>query len=155
MVYQSDAGKSQGVIKNADASVPLFDPPSDQMFRRSGFGGRGRADPGPGPTRGPIAQGRWQMYVRHRAGSLEAVVAQARLLNLAVTAGVLLLMVASVAALIRLYPARPADWRNCRWNSSPGVSHELRTPLTVIHTAAYNLRGKMADNPARWSATAP
>ena len=27
-----------------------------------------------------------------------------------------------------------------------GVSHELRTPLTVIHTAAYNLQGKLARN---------
>ena len=30
-----------------------------------------------------------------------------------------------------------------------GISHELRTPLTVIHTAAYNLRGKLAANPAQ------
>ena len=30
-----------------------------------------------------------------------------------------------------------------------GVSHELRTPLTVIHTAAYNLQGKLAHNPAQ------
>jgi signal transduction histidine kinase len=30
-----------------------------------------------------------------------------------------------------------------------GVSHELRTPLTVIHTAAYNLQGKLARNPAQ------
>ena len=30
-----------------------------------------------------------------------------------------------------------------------GVSHELRTPLTVIHTAAYNLRGRLAQNPAQ------
>jgi signal transduction histidine kinase len=30
-----------------------------------------------------------------------------------------------------------------------GVSHELRTPLTVIHTAAYNLQGKLANNPAQ------
>jgi signal transduction histidine kinase len=29
-----------------------------------------------------------------------------------------------------------------------GVSHELRTPLTVIRTAAFNLRGKVASNPA-------
>jgi signal transduction histidine kinase len=28
-----------------------------------------------------------------------------------------------------------------------GVSHELRTPLTVIHTAAYNLRGSVANHP--------
>ena len=30
-----------------------------------------------------------------------------------------------------------------------GVSHELRTPLTVISTAGYNLRGKMARDPAQ------
>ena len=30
-----------------------------------------------------------------------------------------------------------------------GVSHELRTPLTVIRTAAFNLRGKVASNPAQ------
>jgi signal transduction histidine kinase len=30
-----------------------------------------------------------------------------------------------------------------------GVSHELRTPLTVIYTAAYNLRGRIAHNPAQ------
>jgi len=29
------------------------------------------------------------------------------------------------------------------------VSHELRTPLTVIHTAAYNLRGRTAQNPSQ------
>jgi signal transduction histidine kinase len=32
-------------------------------------------------------------------------------------------------------------------NFVAGVSHELRTPLTVIHTAAYNLRGKLAHHP--------
>ena len=30
-----------------------------------------------------------------------------------------------------------------------GVSHELRTPLTVIHTAAYNLQGGVASDPAQ------
>src|ERR1019366_6154667 len=28
-----------------------------------------------------------------------------------------------------------------------GVSHELRTPLTVIRTAAFNLRGRLANRP--------
>jgi len=32
-------------------------------------------------------------------------------------------------------------------NFVAGVSHELRTPLTVIHTAAYNLQGKLASQP--------
>jgi signal transduction histidine kinase len=88
------------------------------------------------------------MFVRHRAGSLEAVVAQARWRNLAVTAGVLLLMMASVGALIT-YTRRAQRLAALQMDFVAGISHELRTPLTVIHTAAYNLRGKLAANPAQ------
>jgi signal transduction histidine kinase len=86
------------------------------------------------------------MYVRHRAGSLEAVVAQARFRNMSVTAGVLLLMLATAFALLR-YTVRAQRLANMQMDFVAGVSHELRTPLTVIHTAAYNLRGKLARNP--------
>jgi signal transduction histidine kinase len=88
------------------------------------------------------------MYARHRAGSLEAVVAQLRWRNLAVTAGVLLLMMASVGALIT-YTRRAQKLADLQMDFVAGISHELRTPLTVIHTAAYNLRGKIAANPAQ------
>jgi signal transduction histidine kinase len=88
------------------------------------------------------------MYVRYRAGSLEAVVAQSRLRSLAVTAGVLLLMLATAAALLR-YTRRAQRLADLQMDFVAGVSHELRTPLTVIHTAAYNLQGKMANNPAQ------
>jgi signal transduction histidine kinase len=144
VIYQSDPGAR--VAASADASVGLFETPYDQIFRRaSGPGGRGR-----GPARGGPAgdSGRWQMFVRHRAGSLEAVVAQARWRNLAVTAGVLLLMMASVGALIT-YTRRAQKLADLQMDFVAGISHELRTPLTVIHTAAYNLRGKLAANPAQ------
>ena len=88
------------------------------------------------------------MYVRHRAGSLEAVVAQSRLRSLAVTGGVLLLMLATAAALLR-YTRRARKLADLQMDFVAGVSHELRTPLTVIRTAAYNLQGKMAGNPAQ------
>jgi signal transduction histidine kinase len=145
VIYQSDPGTQ--VAANADASVGLFDTPYDQIFRREpgGPGGRGRGR-GRG---GPVGEsGRWQMFARHRAGSLEAVVAQARWRNLAVTAGVLLLMMASVAALIT-YTRRAQRLADLQMDFVAGISHELRTPLTVIHTAAYNLRGKLAANPAQ------
>ncbi len=145
VVYQSEPGLSSSVIRNADASIPLFDPQYDQIFR----GGRGHGrGPGPGPMvgRGPPPDGRWVMYVRHRAGSLEAVVSQARMFQLGVTGGVLLLMIAAVAALIR-YTRRAQQLAELQMEFVAGVSHELRTPLTVIHTAAYNLRGKLASNP--------
>jgi len=144
VVYQSDPGIR--VAAGADASVGLFETPYNQIFRpASGPGGRGR-----GPARGgPLPDsGRWQMFVRHRAGSLEAVVAQARFRNLAVTAGVLLLMMASVAALIT-YTRRAQRLAALQMDFVAGISHELRTPLTVISTAAYNLRGKLAANPAQ------
>lgn len=107
-------------------------------------GGRDRA-----AGRGPgLGFGRWQMFVRHRAGSLEVVVAQARRRNLAVTTGVLLLMMASAAALIR-FTRRAQRLAQLQMDFVTGVSHELRTPLTVIHTAAYNLRGAVANSPAQ------
>jgi signal transduction histidine kinase len=88
------------------------------------------------------------MLVRHRSGSLEAVVAQARWRNLAVTAGVLLLMVASVAALVR-FTRRAQKLAAQQMEFVAGVSHELRTPLAVIHTAAYNLRGGVTQDPSQ------
>ena len=145
ILYESEAGLSGSVIRNADASVPLFDPQYDQIFRRGGGRGRG---PQPGGLRGPSPDGRWMLYVRHRAGSLEAVVSQTRMLQLAVTGVVLLLMVATLAALIR-YTRRAQKLAELQMEFVAGVSHELRTPLTVIHTAAYNLRGKLANNPVQ------
>lgn len=88
------------------------------------------------------------MFVRHRAGSLEAVVAQARVRSLAVTAGVLLLMVLAVSALVR-YTRRAQKLAQLQMDFVAGVSHELRTPLTTIYTAGYNLQGKVANNPAQ------
>ncbi|HPQ14011.1 MAG TPA: HAMP domain-containing sensor histidine kinase, partial [Bryobacteraceae bacterium] len=143
------------VTAAADASVPLLDlrteqfrrwapgvpgPRSVQPFaRRGGFGG--------GRGRGMMdAFARWEMYVRHRAGSLEAVVSRARWRNLAVTAGLLMLMGAAAVALAR-YTRREQRLAELQIGFVAGVSHELRTPLTVIHTAAYNLRGKVAASP--------
>ena len=149
VIYASDPGQPLPA-KNADAMVTLFDVQWEQIFRRGGFGGRGRSfGPGPMAGRGPsTGEGRWQLFVRHRAGSLEAVVSRARLLNLAVTGGVLLLMIATMAALIS-YIRRAQKLTELQMDFVTGVSHELRTPLTVIHTAAYNLRGKLSNNPAQ------
>ena len=144
VIYQSDPGAQ--VAASADASVGLFESPYDQIFRRGpGPGGRGRGSGRGGPGGD---SGRWQMFARHRAGSLETVVAQLRWRNLAVTAGVLLLMMASVGALIT-YTRRAQKLADLQMDFVAGISHELRTPLTVIHTAAYNLRGKLAANPAQ------
>jgi signal transduction histidine kinase len=155
-IYQSDSGEARPISSNADASVGLFEVPyegrpggSPPMFGRGpGSPGSRQGSPsafGPGPGPG---SGRWVMFVRNRAGSLEAVVLRARRLNLAVTTGVLLLLLASAAALIR-FTRRAQKLAELQMGFVAGVSHELRTPLAVLHTAGYNLRGKMAHNPAQ------
>lgn len=146
LIYHSDPDPTKRIGKSADASVGLFELQFDQLFRLARpQGARGPRGPG---LRGPEGdRGRWQLLVRHRAGSLEAVVERARLKNLAVNAGVLLLLVASLAALIR-FTRREQRLAELQMDFVAGISHELRTPLTVIQTAAYNLRGKLANNPS-------
>jgi signal transduction histidine kinase len=152
MIYQTDPNPEKQFASRADASVSLFEPQFEQVFRRLGPPGGPERPPGgpdrpPGAGPGPL-MGRWQMFVRHRAGSLEALVARARWRNLAVTAGILMLMAASAAALMR-YTRRAQKLAGLQMDFVAGVSHELRTPLTVIHTAAYNLRSNLRHNPAQ------
>jgi signal transduction histidine kinase len=167
VVYQSDPGQGLRIAANADARASLLRPQLEGAFRGMGPGrgpGRGMGrGPGPGrgmgrgpgppreaqPGRGPrVEPAMWDLFARHRAGSLEAVVSRTRRRNLAVTAGVLLLLAATLAALLR-YTRRAQRLAQLQMEFVAGVSHELRTPLTVIHTAAYNLQGKLAANPAQ------
>ena len=145
VIYRSDPNRTARIGNKADASVPLFELQFDRLARRVGLGGMREG----GRIRAPGWEaGRWQMSVRHRAGSLEALVTRARWRNLAVLAGILILLLATVAALIR-YTRRAQRLADLQMDFVAGVSHELRTPLTVICTAAYNLRGKVAGNPSQ------
>ena len=149
VIYKSDL-RQGSIAAHADAMAGLFDPGQllyGNMGGRGNRGGRGGRNER-GERGGPPDAGRWEIYVRHRAGSLEAVVAQARWRNLALAAALLLLIVATAAALIR-FTRRTQRLAELQMDFVAGVSHELRTPLTVIHTAAYNLQGKMAHDPAQ------
>ena len=95
---------------------------------------------------GDSGRGSWLLMVHHRAGSLETIVAQARRRNIALSGGILLLILASVVLLTRV-TRQQQQVAEIQMNFVAGVSHELRTPLTVIRTAAYNLRGKLAQSP--------
>jgi signal transduction histidine kinase len=162
VIWRSDPNQKQSIASTADASVGLLEPFYGQMFRAFSMPGMrkgpGPADsPGPGRAlagmRGPGGRGgpgfaHWEMFVRHRSGSLETLVARTRARNLMVTAGVLLLMIASVLALMR-FTRDSQKLASMQMDFVAGVSHELRTPLTVINTAAYNLRGRVAKNPAQ------
>ena len=139
VIYESEPGAAKRIAARSDASVSLLDA-QDWILRRRAAG--------PDPPASMPDVGHWQMFVRHRAGSLEAVVSRARWRNVAVTACILLLMVASLAALIR-YTRQAQKLAALQMDFVAGISHELRTPLAVIHTAAYNLRGALARNPGQ------
>jgi len=156
VIYQSDpsAGSLAG---KEDVSAGIYEMQYDQFFRRFGQqanresgardGGRGgkRREARGGP---PPEAGRWTVYLRHREGSLDAVVAKARRWNLAIASGIMLLLIAAAFALLS-FSRRAQKLAALQMDFVAGVSHELRTPLTVIHTAAYSLRHKAAHNPAQ------
>ncbi len=145
VIYPADQVQARRIADSADASALLFEPQLMPTSRVSGPGAPSEGVRGRGRGSGS-AGGRWQIFARPHAGSVDAVVSRARARNLAVTAGVLLLLMASIAALVR-FTRRSQRMAELQMEFVAGIGHELRTPLTVIHTAAYNLRGKLANDP--------
>jgi signal transduction histidine kinase len=167
-VYDSPPRHAEILETNADAAAPMLDMRPGMAFER-GFdrpfnGGlrgpgppafRGGPPPGvsprdfppPGARQPSFGPARWRILVRHRAGSLEALVTQTRRRNLAISAAVLALILATIAMLVR-FSRQAQRLAELQIGFVAGVSHELRTPLTVIRTCAYNLRsGRFKTRP--------
>ena len=106
------------------------------------------------PPPGAEESGQWQLFIRHRAGSLAAAVAGGRRRNLIISFAILLLLTASLVLLLN--SARRAErLAQAQMDFVAGVSHELRTPISVIDAAGYNFtRGhiKDAEQMARYGA---
>jgi signal transduction histidine kinase len=144
VLFESNPDRATSIASSADASVSLFNLSLDQIIRPPVMRDAGRIS-----ARGPRSGfGRWQMFVRHRSGSLDAVVAMARRRNMAVTGGVLFLMTLSAAALVH-FSRRTQKLAELEMNFVTGISHELRTPLSVIHLAAHNLETNVTNDPAQ------
>ncbi|MBI4903821.1 MAG: HAMP domain-containing histidine kinase [Acidobacteria bacterium] len=129
----------------ADATITLFEP---NLARGLGMRRGGKGPPPQEPVMSGPGRGRWQMTVMHASGSEESAVRRARWQNLAISAAIFLLMFAVVAALMR-FSRQAQQLAELQMNFVANVSHELRTPLTVIRTAAHNLKGRVAANPAQ------
>ncbi len=92
--------------------------------------------------------GRWQLHLAHRAGSLDAAVAQVRRRNLFVSFGILLLLALNVGIIVQL--TRRAQRLAARqMEFVAGISHELHTPLAVIRSAADNLADGLIEDRAQ------
>jgi signal transduction histidine kinase len=93
-------------------------------------------------NRGP----RWQAVINHRAGSLDAAVAQVRGRNLLVSFGILSLLAVSTI-IILIISRRAQRLARKQMDFVAGVSHEFRTPLAVIHAVSENLADGLITEP--------
>ena len=90
----------------------------------------------------------FSVHLQHRAGSLEAAVAQIRRRNVLTSLGVLTLLGASVLVLIAS-TRRAQSLAAQQVEFVAGVSHELRTPITGISSLSQNLADGIVDNLAQ------
>jgi signal transduction histidine kinase len=89
----------------------------------------------------------WELWVRHRAGSVGAEVRHFRVRNMILSGAVLLLLSSSIVLLV-ISNRRAHQLARQQMSFAAGISHELRTPLAVIRSAADNLAEGAITDPA-------
>jgi signal transduction histidine kinase len=90
--------------------------------------------------------GAWQLVVTHRSGSVDTAVAKARVRNLAISFGILLVLAFSIAMIV-VSTGRAQRLAQQQMEFASAVSHELRTPLAVICSAGENLADGLVTGP--------
>ena len=166
VIYKSDSSMSEQALASPDAVADLFALRLDKaaslladslLAGRSGVaGGRtGRlayrvfnyqqVEKVDGNPPASESDGRWQLLLSHRAGSLEAVVAASRRRNLILSFGILVLLAVSLT-IIMGSTQRAKRLARQQMEFVAGVSHELRTPLAVICSAGENLADGVIDD---------
>jgi signal transduction histidine kinase len=152
---------------SSDVSTRIFGLEADELrtFLSSEGTPSAKAQPGTRPLRlidlrylrGPAVvsatsssdeDGRWQLLIKHQAGSLAAAVSSARHRNLAISFGILLLLAAGIL-MTAISMRRAERLARQQINFVAGVSHELRTPLAVICSAGENLADGIVDTPQK------
>ncbi|HKE30709.1 MAG TPA: HAMP domain-containing sensor histidine kinase [Candidatus Angelobacter sp.] len=158
VIFSSDPGFGGEDKSNLDRTMPVFGPPRGMPSQRrdmmppfgppprnQGERHRDRNDAGfsGGFIRLAALQSHgtdndWRLLLRHRQGSLEAVVAGMRHRNLALSFGVLVVLAGGIA-IILISSQRARMLARLQMDFVAAVSHELRTPLAVISSAAENI----------------
>ena len=88
---------------------------------------------------------KWQLFIKHKAGPLNQIVAKARSRNLMISFAVLLILCLSIILII-IYSRRTQQLADQQMAFVAGVSHELRTPLAVVHAAGENLKDGLVSS---------
>jgi signal transduction histidine kinase len=148
-IYSSDQGFGDQEVLDADGTMNIFGRLQDQAL-----GSPIHIFHTPSQNKGPAASvgitwfpvlrdvgedQDWRLVVRHRrGGALGAFVADSYRRDLAISFGVLFLLVISMAILI-ITSTRAQRLAKLQMDFVTAVSHELRTPLTVISSAAENI----------------
>ena len=158
VVFSSDPGFGGEDKSNLDGTMSVFGPPRGMPSQRrdmmppfgppprnQGEHRRDRNDASFGggfirlaALQSPGSDSDWRLLLRHRQGSLEAVVAGMRHRNLALSFGVLVVLAGGIA-IILISSQRARMLARLQMDFVAAVSHELRTPLAVISSAAENI----------------
>jgi signal transduction histidine kinase len=100
------------------------------------------------PTMVGDTDGRWQLLLTHRSGSLDSAITGLRLRDLLISFGILLLLALSVVMMM-ISTRRAQRLAQQKMDFVAAISHELRTPLAVICSAGENLADGVVPDPQR------
>ncbi len=136
-VIFATSGWKSGIPHDAEAGLRLPGMPGRPPLEPKGRGFF------PGPARGgqPMT-----VQVQSRDGGLAIAAQRFRVRNLALSGAILLVLLASMAALA-WSTGRAQRLAQLQMEFVAGVSHELRTPLTVIRSAGENLADGVVNKP--------
>jgi len=150
MIYGSEPTLTTESLSQVDAGIVLLDANM-----------QGRQGPPPfvsGPqgvllaeisgNRGGADDRAWLLVVKNKAGSIEALVENARLHILGFSV-IMLALLAGSSVMLMLATVRARRLAQQQMEFVAGVSHELRTPLTVIQSTSYNLSQGTIQDPSR------
>jgi signal transduction histidine kinase len=171
LIYSSDPTLTIASFSQVDAGIVLLDAnlPQDRQAPSSPPDvsaqneRRPPSRPGPkpfvaGPHGAPLAEIRgnrkddhqpaWLLAVKNKAGSVEALVENARL-HILMFSLIMLVLLAGSSVMLMLATMRARRLAQQQMEFVAGVSHELRTPLTVIQSTSYNLSQGTIQDPSR------
>ena len=162
VLYSSDAGFGLGEEHSADVTMAMFGPPP-QSIEGHHWETTSNGKPSsrkdwhqlPAPMWFPVLNingndESWTLLLKHREGSLEALVAAARRRNLFLSFGVLSLLAVGMTMVV-FASYRAQKLAKLQVDFVATVSHELRTPLSVIASAAENIADGVVTGPQQLS----